>query len=396
MALKIALIAHGRFHAFDLGKSLLARGHDVHLFTDYPGWAVARFGFPAARVTSMTRHGVAVRVLNRLERLGIKPDLAAFMHRWFGRWAARRIARLQWDVVYVWSSVAEEVLQAACGHARHRWLVRESSHIRFQHALLSAEEQRTGVRQDKPHGWSMAREQREYALADRIVVTSSFSRNSFVAEGIAPARTLLLRAGVRAELFRADVAKIRARQQRLLSGGPLRVLYVGTLCFRKGLSDLIAVIRVLPQPQRFRFQFIGNVMPEVRALVDTVRDRAAFFERLPEAALVERYADNDVFVIPTIEDGGPFVLVQALAAGLICVASSNCLGPDLITDQVNGFLLPIRDPQGLEAVLEQIERDRPAAAEMVERAAQAGCLRNWDDAARDFEQAVADSDHAAA
>ena len=42
MALKIAMVVHGRFHAFDLGTSLLRRGHDVRLFTDYPGWAVAR------------------------------------------------------------------------------------------------------------------------------------------------------------------------------------------------------------------------------------------------------------------------------------------------------------------------------------------------------------------
>lgn len=42
--MKIAIVVHGRFDAFDLARALIARGHDVTLFTNYPGWAVEPFG----------------------------------------------------------------------------------------------------------------------------------------------------------------------------------------------------------------------------------------------------------------------------------------------------------------------------------------------------------------
>ena len=44
-------------------------------------------------------------------------------------------------------------------------LVRESSHIRTQDRLLCEEELRTGIRQERPCAWTIAREEREYALA---------------------------------------------------------------------------------------------------------------------------------------------------------------------------------------------------------------------------------------
>lgn len=61
--MKIAIVVHGRFDAFDLARALIARGHDVTLFTNYPGWAVEPFGISKMYVRSFVLHGVGVRVL---------------------------------------------------------------------------------------------------------------------------------------------------------------------------------------------------------------------------------------------------------------------------------------------------------------------------------------------
>lgn len=37
--MKIALVVHGRFHAFDFAREL-SRNHDVTIFTNYPKWAI--------------------------------------------------------------------------------------------------------------------------------------------------------------------------------------------------------------------------------------------------------------------------------------------------------------------------------------------------------------------
>ena len=61
MKLKIAVVIHGRFHGFDLVRELLHRGHDVTLFTNYPIWAVERFGVLRDCVRNFWWHGVLTR-----------------------------------------------------------------------------------------------------------------------------------------------------------------------------------------------------------------------------------------------------------------------------------------------------------------------------------------------
>jgi hypothetical protein len=175
--MKIAVVVHGRFHAFDLARALLARGHELTLFTNYPRWAAERFDLPGDRVQGFWLHGVLVRLNDRLPSRPFAEARQAFLHRLFGRWAQARLARESWDVVYIWSGVAEESLRHLprdC--ASVRLLVRGSAHIRTQRRLLREEEARTGAPQDCPTGWIVAREEREYALADAVVVLSTFAQ----------------------------------------------------------------------------------------------------------------------------------------------------------------------------------------------------------------------------
>src|SRR5262249_62293606 len=60
--LRIDFVVHGRFYAFHLARALIARGHDVRVLTNYPGWAAERFGIPASRVKSFVTHAIASRI----------------------------------------------------------------------------------------------------------------------------------------------------------------------------------------------------------------------------------------------------------------------------------------------------------------------------------------------
>src|SRR4029077_3860209 len=100
--MKIAIAVHGRFHAFDLARALLARGHDVVVMTDYPAWAVARFGFPRRSVRSFWLDGVLARIVDRVRGLGSVPMVDAFLHESFGRWVRDQLMQERWDVVHSW------------------------------------------------------------------------------------------------------------------------------------------------------------------------------------------------------------------------------------------------------------------------------------------------------
>jgi glycosyltransferase involved in cell wall biosynthesis len=390
MTMKIAIVVHGRFHVFDLARELTARGHHVTVFTNYPKWAARRLGLPRHQARSFWLEGVLSRAAWWLsERLSI-PFPEALLHRLFGRWAAARIAREPWDVVHSFSGVSEEILRRTSTNAALHMMIRASAHIRTQACILESEERRAAAEIGRPSRWMIAREEREYQLADRIYVLSSFAWNSFVHEGVDPAKLRLVPHGARLEHFRPAPETVEARCARILSGAPLRVLFVGTLCYRKGLLDMAAIVRA-PDSKRFRFRLVGPIAREARDLVSALHSAAEFIPKQPERALSANHTWGDLFVFPTIEDGFAVVLSQAAAAALPILTTPNCCGPDLVHEGRTGWVLPIRSPQAFLDRLHWCDSHRQELAEMVRHTYYQFQPRTWADVAKDFESICAEA-----
>jgi len=105
---KIAIVVHGRWDAFDLVRELDRRNQDVRLLTNYPARIVTRFGVRQHLVRSFWPHGVLSRAAGRLGSANHRARLEPFLHSLFGRWAAASLRREACDVVYCFSGVAEE------------------------------------------------------------------------------------------------------------------------------------------------------------------------------------------------------------------------------------------------------------------------------------------------
>jgi glycosyltransferase involved in cell wall biosynthesis len=387
LSLKIAIVVHGRFYAFDLARELLRRGHDVTLFTNYPRFVAERFGVPRERVHHHLVHGAAARFLGRLFPGGLGGRLDRVLNTAFGRWAARRVAGQHWDVVLGFSGASEETFRALAGAGPLRFLQRGSSHIRVQWQLLKEEEARVGRPLEKPSAWIVAREEREYALADAIAVLSEFAHHSFVSQGVAPEKLFRLAMGVNVAAFRPSAEVIAERCRRIRGGAPLRVLNVGTFSYRKGAQDFADLAGRL-DPRRFALRCVGPVAADTRALQRRLRGRVEFIGRRPERDLPQEYVWGDVFVLPAIEDGFAVVLTQALASGLPLLTSTNCGGPDLIDEGRTGWVVPIRAPQALAERLEWCDGRRPELVEMVRHVYNGWRPFDWADTARQAEKNI--------
>lgn len=380
--MKIAVVVQGRFHAFDLVRALIKRGNDVTVFTNYPGWAVARFGIPADRVCSFPLHGLLSRVVGKVhEKTGWSCD--QWLHSMFGRWAVRHLRRQSWDAIHAWSGVAEEIHRDPALQWTLKLVMRGSAHVRTQATILAAEAARSHCQIDQPSQWMIAREQREYVLADRIVVLSTFAYNSFRAEGVAESKLRLLPLGAEMSAFRPESGVIEARRERILSGAPLRVLYVGGISYRKGLVDLRRIVE--EGSDRFQFRFVGPVWPEAASSVSTLSNQAEFLGKKPHSELPKEYEWGDIFIFPTLEDGFAVVLAQASAASLPILTTANCSGPDLIQEGRTGWVLPIRDPHAFLDRLLWCDSHRSELADMVTAAYREFRTRDWSDVAADFE-----------
>lgn len=387
MRLRIAIVVHGRFYAFDLARALIEDGHEVTLYTNYPKSVVEKFGVPRQYVRSFVLHGVVSRIIHLLHSKFHLPSCEAFLHPWFSRWAACKVRQSRFDAVQCFSGVAEELYRCPELAETLKILVRGSAHILEQARLLEEEEQRSARPVDKPSAWMVAREEREYALADRIMVLSSFSRESFLARGFALEKFWLMPLTADVRRFRPDENALEERYRRILSGMPLNVLTVGTFSFQKGMVDLIEVAKRLQGKMHFRFVGAMGDAGNLSAMARTVIDMIPHQE---EQHLKNWYAQADIFIFPTIQDGYAAVIAQAFAAGLPVLATTNCGAPDLIQHGNTGWILPVRDPEAFVETLLWCESHREELAAMLRRILQVSIQRDWSDVAREFAVLVRD------
>jgi glycosyltransferase involved in cell wall biosynthesis len=375
--MKVAIAAHGRFVAFDYARELIRQGHDVTLFTNYPRSYVEQWGIPATSARTLIPHAVAARIVQRRGPLSERPRAEAFLHQWFGRWVARALGAAPWDVVICLSSIGEETFR---NHTITGLKVcaRFSTHIRTQARLLREEQERVGRPVELPSQWMIDREEREYALADRILVPSTFVLDTFVQQGVARERICMVPFGVDPGVFRPTADVVNRRCRRIESGAPLEVAYVGTMSLRKGMWDFLEICRRLPA-DRFRITLTGAIHKDAASLTEDISRFATIHPPVPQGDLPARYAAADLFVFPTIEDGHPYVLNQAMESAVPILCSTNCSGPDILTTDVTGWVIPARRPDLFIERLLWCDANRAHLASMVRDGFERFRPRTWAD-----------------
>jgi glycosyltransferase involved in cell wall biosynthesis len=209
----------------------------------------------------------------------------------------------------------------------------------------------------------IAREVREYALADLVIVLSSFAARTFLAEGYPNERLRVLPLGSDLSRFRPGENVVQERCRRILANEPIRVLTVGSFTYQKGMYDLAHVAERLCG--RFKFRFVGDCPWETHRLRRQCLRKIEFVPRQPQFGLARQYQDGDLFLFPTIQDGYAAVLAQAQASGLPLLTTTNCAGPDLIREGASGWVVPIRDSNALVERLIWCDSHREQLVRMV-------------------------------
>jgi glycosyltransferase involved in cell wall biosynthesis len=215
----------------------------------------------------------------------------------------------------------------------------------FQEALLEAERDRLGERgnlQKTDYFPGKERMIAEYAAADHIVTCSSYSRSSFLAQGIAPEKVTAIPLG--ANFPPQDVD--RAGRSRFV------VLCVGTHPYRKGVWYLLEAWKTLHLPSAELW--LRTPIPKV--LNGAVAADATIKVIPPQsrASLQDLYRQADVFCLPSIDDGFGMVVLEAMAFGLPVVISTHVGAADVIADGKEGLIVPVRDSGCLAGAIERL------------------------------------------
>ena len=135
---------------------------------------------------------------------------------------------------------------------------------------------------------------------------------------------------------------------------PLKLVYVGRLASEKGVQDVIRVLAGMKDVVPFAFMIAGEgpYREKLEALVETLHldERVHFMGMCRDVPSL--LAQSDVFVhLPRWEEGFGITVIEAMAAGVICVVNNRGALPEIVEDGVNGIVLPGTAPEMLQEVL---------------------------------------------
>lgn len=286
--------------------------------------------------------------------------------------AAERLLADQSAVVASWGC-AEPVFRKAKANGALCVLNYPLAHHRFTWRYLEDEAARqpafaeTLNSHDRP-GWQEQQLDAEIELADRILVGSTFVRESFIAEGVPESKLVVIPYGANTRLFEPP-----ERKEHDSNG--LRLLFVGQIGQRKGISYLLDAARQTAA-QGDTLTLVGQIQGSGQALAP-YRDGFRHVPHVPRAELREIYRQADVFVFPTLVEGMGIVVLEAMASGLPVITTPNGPG-DVVRDGIDGFLVPPRDVDAIVERLARLRADPQLRQEMARNARIRAQEFTWD------------------
>ncbi|UCF05946.1 MAG: glycosyltransferase [bacterium] len=161
-----------------------------------------------------------------------------------------------------------------------------------------------------------------------------------------------------------EVPPAGLREQLSLDPGVHVLIVVAALCERKGHPTLFEAMTQLPAHVHLVAVGEGEAGNEYRRVAAALglAGRVHFLgQRNDVPALL---AEADMLVVPSLIEATPYVIIEAMAAGLPVVASRIYGIPELVSDGVSGMLVSPGDPDKLACALSVLLDDAGACARM--------------------------------
>ncbi len=320
-------------------------------------------GIPSEKVKAFTlagiiRHLRVARSRTTTEKFEAYQDIG----RWFAGRVARSLGKMALDperhCFFGFDTGCLET-QAILRDRGILNIVDQIDPARFEEELVFQESQRWAGWQQLPGRIPDAyfdRLSQEWQLADMVLVNSRWSREALIAQGVPAGKIIVV-----ALAYEPPCAAPRPDTP---AAGPLRVLWLGQVNLRKGIQYLIGAARLLKD---FNVQFtIAGALHISRQAVDSAPASMKFIGQVTRDRIAECYRNADVFVLPTLSDGFAITQLEAMAAGLPVIATPNC--GEVVTDGVDGLIVPPSSAEALAGALARLEADRPLVAQMSQAA----------------------------
>ena len=292
-------------------------------------------------------HSVPLREIGRLLGGAFSMDAVSIA---LDKKVAARLRKIDnCKLVYAYEDAALQSFQAATERGFFRVYDLPIGYWRAAQRILAEEKERepewaptlTGVNDSDE---KLARKDTELQLAQRVVVASTFTQKT-LAEAPLEARIDIIPYGAPAPIS-PEIRK---------AVGPLKVLFVGSLGQRKGLSYLLRSVEMLKSS--VELTLIGRKTAPDCPPLDAATCKYRWIPSLHHTGVLREMHGHDLLVFPSLFEGFGLVILEAMAQGTPVITTDHTCGPDIIEDGTDGFIVPIRSAEAIAQRLELLSSD---------------------------------------
>lgn len=330
-------VGGGEKHLLSIAEGLAPRGFHFLFVAPSPGWfaqTLSDRGWPLHVVDLSRRFSLrsllVLRDLLRAERIEILHTQGAranFTGRLAARWAKTPV---------VVSTIQNSLFDYDVSSARRR-------------AYVTLER------------WSSR-------WADRIIcVAEALAADVIERYGISREKVEVIHNAINLDNFRPRRPPDRVRMELGLPTTTQVVALVGRMTDQKGHFYLLRALPALMSSHPDLHLLIagdGPLRPALEAEANAlgIRGRCHFLGVRNDVA--DLLAASDVVAVPSLSEGLPYVILEAMAVAKPVVASRVSGNPELVVDGQTGLLVPSRDVEALVLALDRLLSDPEAAVSM--------------------------------
>ena len=145
--------------------------------------------------------------------------------------------------------------------------------------------------------------------------------------------------------------------------GSIQMLFVGRLSIQKGILPFLRFLETTHGYPEWHLKIVGEgplgaLLKSIVAQSKILVDRVTFTGWLSREQLVTVYQASDIFVFPTLDEGMPNAVLEAMACGLPIIATNVAGNEDLIKPGENGFLFEMNNLKKLHEDLSSLLNSR--------------------------------------
>jgi glycosyltransferase involved in cell wall biosynthesis len=158
--------------------------------------------------------------------------------------------------------------------------------------------------------------------------------------------------------------------------GPLKLLFIGGLIPRKGLHTMLAALESMP-PGMAELSVVGGHLSDSRYAQEMLRRMRTsqqsgcihYLGVLSGEQLADVIRRHHLIAVPSSYEGYGIAYLEGMGFGLPAIATRRGAAGEVITDGLDGYLVPAEEPDALAAIIGRLaaDRDRLAALSLAAR-----------------------------